>query len=73
MFADRPDQGLITPAPVAAATGRAMQFNDAIAGGAEFIKVRNIRQECHQGSGDRMWEERETAISGPQRMITAAA
>jgi hypothetical protein len=43
----------------------------ATAGGAEFIKVRNISQECHQGSGDRMWEERE--ISGPERMAIVIA
>jgi len=28
-------------------------------GGSEFIKVRDISQECHQGSGNRMWEERQ--------------
>lgn len=62
MCADRLDQSIIatTPPPAAAATGRVMQFNEWYGGGGgEFIKVRDISQECHQGSGDRMWEERQ--------------
>jgi len=34
-------------------------MSGAAGGGAEFIKVRDISQECHQGSGNRMWEERQ--------------
>lgn len=67
--ADRLDQSIITTTP-RPATGPVMQFNERYCRGgggeAEFIKVRNISQECHQGSGDRMWEE--TEISDPQRM-----
>jgi hypothetical protein len=74
MCADWLDQGSITTAAVAAATGRVMQFNEwyCRGGGLNSSKsptsVRNVIKAAGIECG-----KRETELSGPQRMTTCTA